>query len=148
VAKATPSFPRWEGARPRDTFGGKDILDLDHKPVFAEIAILRLFEKEGWQGVWVDGFRNKYRTGYWDENATRDLPAYQRQILNSIQARVGESGGCFDVFCWRDGAVMLAEAKRVGRDQIRPKQQRWLQAALDTGFSLDSFLLVEWALAN
>jgi hypothetical protein len=52
------------------------------------------------------------------------------------------------VFCWRDGAVIFAEAKRKGRDRIRTTQRRWLEASLDAGIPLDSFLIVEWQLAE
>jgi 5-methylcytosine-specific restriction endonuclease McrA len=140
VPKATPFFRKWTGTVPENTYNNKPVLDFDGEMVFAELAILRAFERAGWEGRWIDSYRNRYRIGYWGENVTKELPAEQRAILGSIHAK----GGCFDVFCWRDGAVMFAESKWKDRDAIRETQRRWLEAALDKRLSLESFLIVEW----
>ena len=54
LPKATPRFPKWTKEFPWSTYGGKPILDLNGEPLYAEIAILRLLEAEGWRGVWVN----------------------------------------------------------------------------------------------
>jgi hypothetical protein len=43
-------------------------------------------------------------------------------------------GGCFDVFCWRAGAILFAESKWHRHDAIRPTQRAWLETALNMGF--------------
>jgi len=48
IARAEPVFVRWAGETPSDTFGGKPVLELDGEMVFAELAILRIFERAGW----------------------------------------------------------------------------------------------------
>src|SRR5689334_19441167 len=65
IAKSTPVFRPWIGKRIGENYGGKALLDFCGKPQFAELVILRLFEGEGWQGVWVDTYRKKYITHYW-----------------------------------------------------------------------------------
>jgi hypothetical protein len=38
-----------------------------------------------------------------------------------------------------------SEPPRASRDRIRASQLRWLEAAMGTGLSADSFLIVEWS---
>jgi hypothetical protein len=82
--------------------------------VFAEIAILRCFQKEGWDGRWIDNFggKTKDRLGYWGDASEiiKDLPAEQKALLERIRKKADCKGGCFDVFCWRDGDVVFAES--------------------------------------
>jgi hypothetical protein len=52
------------------------------------------------------------------------------------------------VFCWKeDGGYLFAEAKRYKYNKIRASQRKWLEAALQQGLPLTSFLLVEWTLS-
>ena len=94
-------------------------------------------------GCWIDSYRNRFLTGYWPEPEVKELPALQKAILDFIQSKAG-AGGCFDVMCWRNNVVLFVESKWKGHDQLRDSQRRWLQAALDAGFPLSSFLIVEW----
>ena len=146
VPKATPVFSQWRGERIEDTYGGKAILDFEGAPVFAELAILRAFQKLGWDGVWVDTFKKRYRVGYWMDNSEIDLPSEQEALLKSIYERVGTRTGCWDVFCWKGNLQLFAEAKRRGRDQIRDSQRQWLEAAIELGLPPTSFLVVEWSI--
>jgi hypothetical protein len=127
---------------PKDTYGNKPILEFNGEMMFAELAILRIFEQAGWEGRWVDSFGNKYRIGYWGKDVEKDLPDEQRARLNSIRAK---APGCFDVFCWRDGLTLFVESKWEAHDAIRETQRRWLEAALDLGIPVKSFLIVEWS---
>jgi hypothetical protein len=69
-------------------------------------------------------------------------------MLDAIRAKTGRRGGCFDVLCWRAGKTVLAEAKWKGPDRIRPSQRQWLEAALDLGIPVESFLIVQWAVRD
>jgi hypothetical protein len=146
LLKATPTFRLWTGEPIGDTYGSKSILDLSGEPVFAELAILRLFQREGWEGVWVDSYRQKYRVGYWNKDNEVALPPKREDLLERIYQRVGGRKGCWDVYCWREGEVVFAESKRRRRDRIRKTQLRWMEAALDVGVPPESFLIVEWSL--
>lgn len=148
LPKATPQFRMWTGLAPKDRYGGKPLLDFKGEMVFAELAILRLFERAGWQGRWVDGYRGKYRVGYWGDDTTKDLPPQQQAVLDAIRAKTGSRGGCFDVLCWRAGQTVFAEAKWKAHDRIRASQRRWLEAALGLGIPAGSFLIVEWAVQD
>jgi hypothetical protein len=148
VPKTNGIFRKWTRAVPNDTYGCKAILDYDGEMAFAELAILRIFEQAGWEGGWIDSYRRQYRVGYWGENVTKDLPPEQQAVFDGIRAKLGCRGGCFDVFCWREGVNAFAEAKRQSHDRIRRSQRRWLEGALDVGVPLESFLIVEWSVED
>jgi hypothetical protein len=149
VPKTTPRFRPWRGDRPEDTFGGKALLDHGGRLAFAELAILWTFQDAGWDGVWLDSYREKFRIGYWDQPPVAEIPAPQTQLLARIseQTKAGWRGR-WDVLCWKNGDVVFAESKRVGRDAIRESQRTWLAAALELGLTPANFLVVEWALVG
>src|SRR5690348_6030742 len=55
-------FRRWRGKPIVDDFGGKEVLEFQGRPMFAELIVLRLLRQEGWDGVWVDNYSRKFRT--------------------------------------------------------------------------------------
>jgi len=69
----------------------------------------------------------------------------QEQLLQRIYERAVAANGCWDVFSWRGGEHLFAEFKGHGHDRIPDSQRRWLQAALECGLPLTSFLIVEWS---
>ena len=146
IRKANPVFKPWDGRKVSDTYGHKIVLDFYGKPEFAELGILRMMERAGWHGVWVDTYRNKFRTKYWPKNAV-ELPPKQDKFMKRIREKVGSPAGCFDVFCWKGDQFIFIEAKRFNKDKIRDTQKRWLQTAiLKCHIPFKSFLIVEWAL--
>jgi hypothetical protein len=54
---ATPSYLP-EGVLPQ-TYTNKPLVQVDHESLFGELAILRLLQKDGWDGVWVDTFHDR-----------------------------------------------------------------------------------------
>lgn len=147
VPKAEPRFLKWQGEFTEDTYGNKPLLDVDGEPMFAELAILRLFQKDGWDGVWVDTFRKRYRTA-WGEKGIVKLPGDKLRLLKTINQRVGSGYGCFDVFCWKGDRVVFAESKRKLKDSIRETQLIWLEATIQSGLEPDYFLIVEWSFSG
>jgi hypothetical protein len=143
IPKAAPVFRSWSGEFTGETYGNKPLLDVDGTPMFAELAILRLFQEDGWDGVWVDTFRKKYRTAWGEEGVVR-LSGDRLQLVKAIHQRAGSASGCFDVFCWKDDSVVFAESKRRSKDEIRQTQLAWLEAAMQTGLDASAFLIVEW----
>ncbi|MFQ5418105.1 MAG: hypothetical protein ACE5FL_13840 [Myxococcota bacterium] len=141
VPKATAELDMWTGEPVPDDYNGKAVLDFEGEPLFAELVILRHLQAAGWDGAWIDTYRNRRLVGI---DHPIDLPPERQALLDDIYARAGSRAGCFDVFAWSGPKVLFAEAKRSERDQIRPTQTRWLDAALRTGLPIDSFLIVEW----
>jgi hypothetical protein len=144
IPKARPVFERWAGEPLFDTYGNKAVLSFNYEPAFAELVILRILMDIGWEGVWVDSFRGKYRTSCFPLNEVL-LPAEQQDILESIYLWAGSRSGCWDVFCWKDGSYLFAESKRHKHDRIRDTQRKWLEAAIEHGLPIESFLVVEWS---
>ena len=144
VPKCNAHFKKWKGVMPQNTYGGKQALDLDGNPLFAELVVLRLFQNEGWQGVWVDTYGKKYRVGLPDLIEPVELPSAEANIVIGIASRAGGFKGCWDVFLWKGDEHMFVELKRASKDAIRETQERWLEASLDLGFPSDAFLVVEW----
>jgi hypothetical protein len=147
VPKTSPGFPSWRGPSPGDNYNGKPILDFNGRPAFAELAILWSFQETGWEGAWVDSYRNRYLRGFWPLPLPQELPAEQKGLLREIASRTDGAGRPWDVFCWSSKGVVFAEAKRLKRDSIRLTQIAFLAAALEVGVPLSAFLLVEWTVA-
>jgi hypothetical protein len=145
IPKAMPRLKPWLGAPLKDTYGGKQVIDSSGEPVFAELAILRLLQAEDWQGAWIDTYRNRKRIAI---DRFIELPPNRNELLKQIYQSAGSRSGCFDVYCWRDRQVLFAEAKRRGHDRIQDTQRRWLAAALNIGLPIESFLIIEWSLAE
>ena len=136
-------FKLWAGEPIKDTYGGKAVLDSDGQPVFAELAILRLLEKDGYEGVWVDTYRRRFRDAM--PPAVCELPAQAREIYDRIvTANGGKRGGCWDVLAWKNGKYLFVEAKRKGEDNMLVDQLRWLDAAIQVSLAPSCFRICEW----
>lgn len=155
-------FPMWRGAPFVDDFGKKSaaMVDLGGEHLFAELAILRLLEREGWEGRWIHtsagGEITKYLTDW------RDVPRQEqksrpiqhdgaRALLYAIADRSGNRyGGCWSVFAWRENSYAFFEAKRQAAkeaEQLKPAQAAWVRAALslrEQTMSARDFALVQW----
>jgi len=145
VPRCRRVFMRWQGEPIADTYGGKAVLNFFDEPMFAELAILGTLRKAGWDGVWVDTYRNKFRQALAPHCC--DLPSHAQRLYDRIQeTNGGKRSGCFDVFAWNDGRYLFVEAKRKAKDSIRETQKAWIQAALNVGVAIDSLLICEWDL--
>jgi hypothetical protein len=148
VPKAIPVFAPWQGQQPADTYNGKQVLEFNSTKAFAELAVLWSLNAIGWDGVWIDSYRGVYRRGYWNCEPILRLPNIQQKLLERIQIAVGSRFEAWDLICWRGSEILFAECKRAKRDAIRDTQVCWLEAALNTGLSVEDFLLVEWSLTD
>src|SRR5260370_14497395 len=103
-------FMRWRGEPIADTFAGKAVLEFYGEPVFAELAILGMLRRAGWDGVGVDTFRNKFRQAFAPHCCA--LPSQAQKLYNRIRdANGGNSDGCLDVFAWNDGRYLFVHAE-------------------------------------
>lgn len=144
IQKYFLAFREWKGAPIPNTYNGKAVIDWNSEPVFAELAVLRLFQSHGWDGVWVDSYRRKYRIGLPEVAEPIELPQKQQELMDSIKAKTGRSGGCWDVLVWKGDTTLFIELKRQKKDNIQSTQVEWLAAALESGLTADNFALVEW----
>ena len=141
-------FKLWTGEPVTHTYGNKAGLDSDGEAVFAELAILRLLEKDGYEGVWVDTFgHGKLWKSMedWKSRSECVLPDHAREVYERIvRENDGRKRGCWDVLAWKNGAYLFVESKRKGKDRMRANQFRWLDAALRAGLELSCFRVCEW----
>ncbi len=144
VAKCLMRFRPWIGKPIRNTYGGKAVIDFGGEAVFAELAILRSLKNDGWDGVWVDSYRRKFRIDLPERADACDLPPKPKKLFDAIVTIKGSRSGCWDVFAWRTNEFLFAESKRMRRDSMRLSQFQWLDAAIQVGLPLSSFLIVEW----
>jgi hypothetical protein len=140
-------FRPWVGGE-IDTYGGKAIVELDGEPLYVELALVRLQEREGWEAVWIDNYRRLFRRGRADRIAVVELPTPQQELFDAITAKnAAGRAGCWDVFAWRGTELHFLEAKRRGRDRMRPAQLAWLETAAAVAPHA-SFTIAEWDLAE
>lgn len=163
VAGVHLRLPRWAGEPFQDDFGKKaaGMVELDGEHLFAELAVLRLLEQQGWQGRWVNtqggkGEVWKYLTR-WDDvpreaQRTRNIEEEEpRRVLARIaSSRKKRYAGCWDVYAWRDGQFCFLQTRRGApgpKDEVKPDQVDWLHTALlfgDERITRDSFGFVNW----
>jgi hypothetical protein len=111
-------FSPWRGTPILDTYGRKAVLDWNGKPVFAELAILGVLERAGWDGVWVDTYRRKFRRSMPPECCK--LPSHAQELYVHIcRANGGKASGCFDVFAWKDRDYLFVESNESPRTRFR-----------------------------
>src|SRR5712664_137043 len=87
VPRCRYCFVPWRGDSIADTFGGKVVLDFCGEPVFAELAILKSLQKMGWDGVWVDTYRNKFRQAFAPHCC--NLPSHAQKLYDRIREANG-----------------------------------------------------------
>lgn len=144
VVKYFLKFKEWKGKPIPNSYGNKAVIDFNGEPVFAELAVLKLFQYHGWDGVWVDSYRRKFRIGLPDVVDPIDLPTDKKVLLDSIKQKTGASGGCWDIFVWKDDKLLFIELKRNKKDRIQDSQKIWMEKSLNYGLILSNFILIEW----
>jgi hypothetical protein len=163
VAGVYLRLPRWEGAPFADDFGKKaaGMVELDGEHLFAEIAVLRLLEREGWSGRWVNTYSAKgevwkYLTR-WDDVPRADQrnrvieEEDPRVVLAGVARRANKRyAGCWDVYAWRGDDFAFLQTKRgapTAKAELGAAQAEWLHTALlfgDPRVTLASFAVVHW----
>lgn len=145
IQKCEFIFNKWTGKSVEDDYGGKQVVEFNDEPLFVELAVLRMLEREGFSGVWIDSFGKCFR---------KEMPPSKTQypalvstasdIFNIINEKMLKGGGCWDVLAWKEKDVLFAECKRNKKDSIRESQIIWLEKCLSLGLKPKNFLLVEW----
>ncbi len=140
------SFKPWRGKPVPDSYGGKAVVAVDGRPLFAELAVLAGLKRQGWDGGWVDSYRRKFRTSMPGLGDPVGLSPAQQKVWDRIGGKAGRFSGCWDIFAWKGRALRFIELKRKGRDHIRQSQLKGLESALRAGIPQKAFQLIEWDL--
>jgi hypothetical protein len=163
VAKCLLHFDSWSGLQLKNRYG-KTALNFEGEAMFAELVILRLLQRDGFEGVWVDTYRNRFRQSMMSfisilqpaqERALRVLeriPNYLEDTYETIRkANSGRRGGCWDVMARKGNILVFVESKQNTpqcRDRIREGQRRWFETALSVGINTSSFVVCEWTISG
>lgn len=155
IPKCITEFESWNGQPIQNTFGNKPLLEYDGKPMFPELVIMNIFNKNGWNSRWVETYgKPKLKPIFLDDWAD---DSYKNQIHKPIDdiaiqmllqdiSTINDSNfsGCWDVVSWKGDFIIFTESKRIKKDYLRQTQNGWLNAAFDIGLSSENFLMVEW----
>jgi hypothetical protein len=158
IPKCGVTFKRWAGTSIKETFGGKPLVDVGGKPMFAELAIMHLFIDSGWQARWVETYaKNNQKPIFlseWKDDRYKNqisTPITDTMIARRLEEVAtlnnGSYFGCWDVVGWHDGRILFAESKRLKKDRIRDTQTNWLNVGLHSGLARENFLVVQWKFA-
>ncbi|HAU07744.1 MAG: hypothetical protein UW46_C0004G0036 [Candidatus Yanofskybacteria bacterium GW2011_GWF1_44_227] len=148
VKKYILKFKAWQGDKPVFDFGRKPIIDFDGEGCFAELAILRMFLKNGWQGVWVEAyggthFLNSMPTSWSLKPEHISIPEEKEKLLKRIWM-AGKTKACFDVVVWQDDKILFCEAKRSKKDRLTKAQEKFIQGVITCGIPLSALIIIEW----
>ena len=154
VPKTMVTFKPWTGTPISHDLGGKPLLEVRDRPMFAELAIRSHFEGAGWDSRWVGTFgagkKSPYFLSDWADRRLKEQPIDPikdpeiNDLLHRIEQHHGGFSGFWDVLAWKGPFRIFAEAKRYKKDRMRETQTAWLESALAAGLSIGSFLIVEW----
>jgi hypothetical protein len=118
---------------------------LDGRALFPEIALLVLFQKAGWSGVWVDPAHHRHYDKMPNVSKGVGLDTRVASVLAKVNAAAasGRRASCWDLVLW-DGRTVLFVDVAPGSAVPGHARIAWLDAALRTGLSSGQFLVVEW----
>jgi hypothetical protein len=117
---------------------------LDGRALFPEIALLAMFQKAGWKGVWFDAVHRRYYDKMPNVSKGAGLDTRIASLLGRVNAAAaGRRAACWDLVLWDRKTVLFVDVLPA---PAVPGHARaaWLDAALRTGVSLGQFLVVEW----
>jgi hypothetical protein len=120
----------------------KPPIDSNAMSVFAEIAVVRLLQRAGWDAVWVDSWRRAYRDSLPPQSC--QLPTKAQRLLDRISGGRKWPTGCWDVLAWKNGKYFSIECKRKEQDRLNKNQKAWLGSAWRLRIPIRSFIIFEW----
>jgi hypothetical protein len=118
---------------------------LDGRALFPEIALLMLFQKAGWKGVWFDPVHRRTYDKMPNVSKGVGLDTRVASVLAKVNAAAagGRRASCWDLVLW-DGRTVLFVDVAPGPAAPGHARVAWLDAALRTGLSPSQFLVAAW----
>src|ERR1700712_5442299 len=129
IPKSTIAFKKWEGLAIANTFGGKPLVDFDGVPMFAELAIMKLFIISGWNARWIETYgasdKAPYHFSDWIDAKLTGQPIdliQEEHILTRLNeiSLINKNfySGCWDILGWLNEHIVFAESKRSKKDKF------------------------------
>ncbi len=130
------------------TYAVKPLVMMDKQAMFAEIALLGMFMRVGWAGVWVDVAHRKFFDKMPNQSKGASLEPYLNQALARIASNNAQGrSGCWDLILWANRTVVFVQLTGA-HEEIRRPHIAWLGAAMKSGFTPAQFMVVEWDYRN
>jgi len=139
-------FKKFIGNFEGDDYNNKPIIDCEGQPLFAELAVLKILKKEGWDGFWIDAYRRKFHIAMPSKTEVAFSPPKDKlELLNQIWNKTGKKfSGSWDIFAWKGDNIKFIELKHAKKDKMRENQDNFYQTAISLGMPEDSFEIWEW----
>ena len=121
----------------------KPTLDLDGQPSWAEIVLVELLERHGWEARWVRNLSGGHDFCH-SVGQPKAMLREAATMLAKIDHRARKTGaGAWDVWAWKGGSYLCLESRQhQSGDSLRPNQLAWLEAAITEGVT--RYAVVEW----
>jgi len=118
---------------------------LDGRALFPEIALLALFKKAGWKGVWFDPVHRRTYDKMPNVSKGAGLDTRVAGVLAKVNAAAASArrASCWDLVLW-DGRTVLFVDVAPGPASPGHARIAWLDAAIRAGLSPSQFLVVRW----
>lgn len=144
LKRSRVTFAPWTGDAIRNRYGGRPVVEFGGRPLFPELAVLHALRNDGWDGVWIDGLRQKNWIDLPERSDPVTLPARPTRLLRSIVRRNGGLAGAWEVFAWKDDEHLFARPLHCETGRMLASQLRWIESCLLSGLTEDAFRVVEW----
>ena len=110
-------------------YGEKPPFNFETEILYGELAALRLLQKHGWKGVWVDSYGGKGKKLFLDkmpcydgkqpkenveiETKYPDASRVYEAIRNkNVNQKRSDTNGFFDILAWKNGSFAFLEFKK------------------------------------
>ena len=148
IKKYFLKFKPWAGEKIAFDYGRKPIINYDGEACFAELAILRMFFKNGWDGAWVESYGGTHYLNSMPQNWSLkpehiSIPEEKENLLKKIW-HAGQTKACFDVVVWHGDEIVFCEAKRSKKDRLTEAQKKFIQGAITCDIPSSALIIIEW----
>ena len=130
---------------PDPAWAAKPQVLQEGRALFPEIALLALFKKAGWKGVWFDPVHRRTYDKMPNVSKGAGLDTRVAGVLAKVNAAAAAArrASCWDLVLW-DGRTVLFVDVAPGPASPGHARMAWLDAAIRAGLSPGQFLVVRW----
>lgn len=124
----------------------KPALAFEGTTTWAEFVLVRLLDAAGWDARWIRNWTGGRQICI-DIDQQRNFPPAPAAVFEALHRRAADlrGAGTWDVFAWSGGDYVFLESKQHrSSDQLSANQIAFLEAALEEGFTVDQFAIVEY----
>jgi hypothetical protein len=133
------------GVGPIGAYAAKPLVLYDGHALFPELAVLSLFRRAGWEGVWADPVGKKYFEKMPNKSKGVTLDTRVSLLLSRIAGNCRSGRRSWTLILWRGKSVFFVLVKNTSSQaKLAPAELDWIKASLRTGLSEGQLAVVEW----